>query len=36
LVLSYGLLHQEADRLADIDWRMIVFRSYRGSCWHGL
>ena len=25
LVLSYGLLHQEADRLADIDWRMIVF-----------
>ena len=25
LVISYGLLHQEADRLADIDWRMIVF-----------
>ena len=25
LVLSYGLLHQEVDRLADIDWRMIVF-----------
>ena len=25
LILSYGLLHQEADRLADIDWRMIVF-----------
>jgi superfamily II DNA or RNA helicase len=25
LVISYGLLHQEADRLADIDWRMVVF-----------
>ena len=25
LVLSYGLLHQEADGLADIDWRMAVF-----------
>ncbi len=25
LVLSYGLLHQEADRLAEIDWRMVVF-----------
>ena len=25
LVLSYGLLHQEADQLADIDWRMVVF-----------
>jgi SNF2 family DNA or RNA helicase len=25
LVISYGLLHQEADRLAEIDWRMVVF-----------
>jgi superfamily II DNA or RNA helicase len=25
LILSYGLLHQEADQLADIDWRMVVF-----------
>ena len=25
LVLSYGLLHQEADRLTEIDWRMVVF-----------
>ena len=25
LVTSYGLLHQEADRLAEIDWRMVVF-----------
>jgi len=25
LVLSYGLLHQEADRLAEIEWRMVVF-----------
>ena len=25
LVLSYGLLHQEADLLAEIDWRMVVF-----------
>ena len=25
LVISYGLLHQEADALAEIDWRMVVF-----------
>ena len=25
LVTSYGLLHQEADRLTGIDWRMVVF-----------
>jgi len=25
LVVSYGLLHQEADGLAEIDWRMVVF-----------
>jgi SNF2 family DNA or RNA helicase len=25
LVISCGLLHQEADRLAQIDWRMVVF-----------
>ena len=25
LVTSYGLLHQEADRLAEVDWRMAVF-----------
>ncbi len=25
LVISYGLLHQEADRLACVDWRMAVF-----------
>jgi SNF2 family DNA or RNA helicase len=25
LVISYGLLHLEADRLAEIDWRMVVF-----------
>jgi superfamily II DNA or RNA helicase len=25
LVTSYGLLHQEADRLAAIDWSMVVF-----------
>ena len=25
LVISYGLLHQEADGLAEIDWRMVVF-----------
>ena len=25
LVLSYGLLHQEADRLSEIEWRMVVF-----------
>lgn len=25
LVISYGLLHQEADRLAEIGWRMVVF-----------
>ena len=25
LITSYGLLHQEADRLAEIDWRMVVF-----------
>lgn len=25
LVTSYGLLHQEIDRLAGIDWRMVVF-----------
>jgi superfamily II DNA or RNA helicase len=25
LILSYGLLHQEADQLANIDWRMVVF-----------
>jgi superfamily II DNA or RNA helicase len=25
LVTSYGLLHQEADRLAEVDWRMVVF-----------
>jgi SNF2 family DNA or RNA helicase len=25
LILSYGLLHQEVDQLADIDWRMVVF-----------
>lgn len=25
LVTSYGLLHQEADRLAEVNWRMVVF-----------
>ena len=25
LVTSYGLLHQEVDRLAEVDWRMVVF-----------
>ena len=25
LVISYGMLHEEADRLAEIDWRMVVF-----------
>ena len=25
LIISYGLLHQEADRLAEVDWRMAVF-----------
>jgi len=25
LVISYGLLHLEADRLGEIDWRMVVF-----------
>jgi superfamily II DNA or RNA helicase len=25
LVTSYGLLHQEGDRLTEIDWRMVVF-----------
>lgn len=25
LVVSYGLLHQEAEGLAEIDWRMVVF-----------
>ena len=25
LVTSYGLLHQEVDRLADVDWQMTVF-----------
>ncbi len=25
LVISYGLLHQEGDRLAEIDWRMVAF-----------
>jgi SNF2 family DNA or RNA helicase len=25
LIISYGLLHQEADRLTEIDWRMVVF-----------
>ncbi len=25
LVISYGLLHQEADRLAEVNWRMMVF-----------
>src|SRR5205807_2133520 len=25
LVASYGLMHLEADRLADVEWRMVVF-----------
>ena len=29
LVTSYGLLHQEADRLAEVDWRMAVFDEAR-------